>query len=37
MRQKDLLTAVLSVAAAAIVVLGVRAGIADLAVQNAQA
>ena len=37
MRQKDLFTAVLSVAAAAIVVLGVRAGTADLAAQNAQA
>lgn len=37
MKQKDLFTAVLSVAAAALIVLGVRAGTAGLAAQNAQA
>ena len=37
MKQKDLFTTALSVAAAAVVVLGVRAGTAGLAAQNAQA
>lgn len=37
MKQKDLFTAALSVAAAALIVLGVRAGTAGLAAQNAQA
>ena len=37
MKQKDLFTAALSVAAAALIVLGVRAGTAGLAAKNAQA
>lgn len=37
MKQKDLFTAALSVAAAAVIVLGVHAGTAGLAQQNAQA